>query len=450
MKRMFCMMISLILLCGLLPAAGTAETNLADARNDSQHFTTKMPEGHTCSVNDSGQMNIWLANPGYVPNIWIHRRDDKLDPAELLYKDYPAYMAEKYGEKLRATSTHEYLEFGGKKLPAVSFIYKDANGYSIHQINLMEVRDDGDVEYQVRYSEEEKDMALEALDIAVQYYQPDAVSQNPAPSGGFKRTGKTTETQPTDTPASTQTIKTVRYRDNRFSIMIPEGWEILTSGDYMTFCFKVWDPSSPDRCFFMFMKLEPALKSEQARAYYWDLHKTSSKFGDNSYLFFAKAPVMEKCDLASFLKIVPEGAEYGRYFYNTGLVLNPDVYPQMQNAKIVRNVDGIAVITATDDAGKKIEGIVTATPVEAVVPYYVNGVDMSSYTVYGFTGITVPEGEGTAWLDVLLPCLCSFAFNPKYVEDAIGVSNAERDVLLARGELMSALQEAMVKAWVGY
>ena len=148
MKRLFCIMTAMILMLGLIPAAGTAETVLTEVRNDAQGFTTRMPEGKTATVNDQGQLNIWLEGEGFVPNVWICRRSDKVDPDKLLYESYPAYLKDKFGDRLLDVSASgKTLEIGGKILPAVAFIYADIHGNTVYRINLMEVRDDGDVEY---------------------------------------------------------------------------------------------------------------------------------------------------------------------------------------------------------------------------------------------------------------------------------------------------------------
>ena len=431
MKRLFCIMTAMILILGLVPAAGTAETALTEVRNDAQGFTTRMPEGKTATVNDQGQLNIWLEGEGFVPNVWICRRSDKVDPDKLLYESYPAYLKDKFGDRLLDVSASgKTLEIGGKDLPAVAFIYEDIHGNTVYRINLVEVRNDGDVEYQARFSAEERDMALEALDAAVRYYQPD-----PA----------------TAATGNTAAIETTRYDDGeRFSMMIPKGWKVLTWEEYSNFCFKAWDPSDPDRCFFLFMKMEPILKSEAARKIYQEMSDAVGTYG-NIYEFFAKASVLEAPDLAHYLKIASEGKAYCQYFWKTGMVYNPDVHPEIFNAQVIQIANGIAAFRATDSTGRKIEGTAAVDSImSAMAPAWINGVDCSSYTVYGYKGYTVPEGEMETWGTTLADCLCSFSFKEQYVRKAAGVSEEAKNLMLEVGSQLQQMHDAMVQAWSVY
>ncbi len=430
MKRLFCIMTAMILMLGLIPAAGTAETVLTEVRNDAQGFTTRMPEGKTATVNDQGQLNIWLEGEGFVPNVWICRRSDKVDPDKLLYESYPAYLKDKFGDRLLDVSASgKTLEIGGKILPAVAFIYADIHGNTVYRINLMEVRDDGDVEYQARFSEEDKDVALDALEAAIRYYQPDPAS---AAAG------------------STAPAELVKYSDGRFSMLLPKGWNILTSDEYANFAFKAWDPSNPDRCIFMFMRHTPILKSYAAREIYEQFNKITKPLGDNKYEFMAKACVLEVPDMEHYVKLVPEGAEYCRYFWSTGQVLNPAVYPEMNGAEVVRKQNGCYAIRATDNAGRKIEGTVSGTIVNAPFSNVINGVDCSFYIMYGFKGYTVPEGEMAVWGTTLADCLCSFSFEEQYVRAAVDVSEEDKEMLLECGRQMQEMHDAMVQAWALY
>ena len=55
-----------------------------------------------------------------------------------------------------------------------------------------------------------------------------------------------------------------------------------------------------------------------------------------------------------------------------------------------------------------------------------------------------------ALLPVLSQCLSSFAFSPDYVKESLTISEEVKKTLLAQGEYMQALHDAMVQSWLGY
>ena len=179
MKRM----LSLFLALAVLLSAGAtfAEANDPEVLSCPQAgFSTRIPAGASWVYRD-GDVYVWLEDEGSVPNIWIYPRESKLnDPVRFMHETYPEYMKSEYGENLRAVSTMEYYEVAGLKLTAVSFIYRSPNGYSIHQLNLVLPLDTRDVEFQVRYMDEERDMALAALETVIRYFRLDA-DNSPAP-----------------------------------------------------------------------------------------------------------------------------------------------------------------------------------------------------------------------------------------------------------------------------
>ena len=60
-------------------------------------------------------------------------------------------------------------------------------------------------------------------------------------------------------------INLVKYDGGYFSVMLPEGWQIRTMGQYTTFGFRAWDPQNPDYEIFFYGNLGPINKSEDAK-----------------------------------------------------------------------------------------------------------------------------------------------------------------------------------------
>ena len=421
---------------------------LADVRCDEQGYSTKMPAGLSTTWQEGNGLRIWGDEPGYVPNVLIWRRQTKLqDPEKYVREDYTAYMKETYGERLVGVSLHEYFETGGKKLLAASYIYKGSSGASINQIHLVEAREDGDVEYNARFLNSEREATLKILDAAVRYYTPDAVP-TAAPKAAAKQLNATAK-QPI-------LSGTAQYSDGRFSMKLPTDWRIMTQSEYMNFCFKAWDPANPNRTIFMFMKLEPFLKSWAAKAAY---KKVDDSLGGNSiYALSAYAPVMESCTLKGLLDALPQVRDYCERYYDVGWTINPSVIPMMDNVEIVEKKPSslpapaackenvIARVTFDDYLGQPCEGLVTAQPLDTM-SYDFYGVDGWPYTVYLFMGVTCPIGEMQELEGTLTDCLGSFAFEPSYVKQAINLSNQETQALLQQAREMQAAHDAMVDAW---
>ena len=428
-------------------ADGLAEVVCAE-----QGYTTRMPQGLSTTWQEGNGLRIWGGEPGYVPNVQIWRRETKLsDPEKYVREDYTNYMKETYGDRLVGVSLHEYYVTGGKQLLGATYIYKGSSGASINQVHVVEVRDDGDVEYNARFLNDEREATLNLLDVAVRYYAPTKAAAAPS-----QPAQKAAEKQLNAVPAQPIVAKTIQYNDGRFSMQLPEGWQIMTQSEYTSFCFKAWDPGNPNRTVFLFMKLEPFLKSWAAKATYQQVN--DSLGGNSMYKLSADAPVMESCTLQGLLDSLPQVYDFCSEYFTSGLTINPGVLPQMQNVQIVEKTRSslpapdtcgenvIGRITFEDYLGQKCEGLVTAQPVNTM-SYDFFGVDGWPYTVYLFMGVTSPMGEMTELESTLTQCLGSFDFTPSYVNQAVNISTAETQALLAQGRTMQAAHDAMVDAW---
>ena len=435
MKRVLCLILMLALLCALVPA-GNAETELVEIRNDTGRYSIRVPEGTNYQVNGSSFHLYPLQSD--LPFISVDRRTDDYDPIDYLHNYWPQVMAETFGDDLAGVVRHDAYEIGGKTMPAVSFTFR-YEGSIINEIRLWETRSDGNVEYLARFRNSDRDTTLAALDGVVRYYLPNGAAATPVPGG----------------KGTSEQFNIVQYKkDNRFSVLMPEGWKIITDLDYGDFCFKVYDPASPDRAYFLFMSMAPFLKSQAAKNYYTELsvydQPTYPKF-----TLYAMAPVLEDTKLETFLKVVPETREVAGYFYKNyrylGFGLNPDVFPQMRNANVYRTQGSFACVRAVNDAGQPVECLVTAIvqPGESYTDA-LGRYDIAPRVVQNFTGITAPKGEMDALMPVLSQCLASFAFSPDYVKESVTISEEVKKALLAQGEYMQALHDAMVRSWLGY
>ena len=474
MKRILTVLISLILtLTGfsLVPAAQDGSEELADVICEEQGYATKMPAGLSAEWRDNDGVRIWVGDRGYVPNVNIWRRSQKLsDPEKYVKETVPENYKADLGSRLVGLSLFESYKAGGRDLVAAEYIYKDSNGYPINLLHAVDVREDGDVEYYVRYTNSTREETLNAFDIAVRNYHADG-SEDVEP-----RESQTEEQEP-ETAKDVDVPGVSEYSDDRFHVPLPDGWKIMTTGEYTAFSFKAWDPEEPGRSFFFFMKLEPFLKSQEAKdayqsvvdgtmlddildPFYREMLKQiyAATGGGELYKFYADAPVMEKCDLDSFLYAVPDVRSYAEKYYSTGMFLDYRVFPDMSDISILEKKknslpapsacpdNSVALISYTDDNGTACEGLVSAQPLNSIyIDFF--GVDGNTYSVYLFSGLTAPEGELETFMPVLSSCLGSFGFEEDYVKKAVDISNADKEALLQQAEQSQALHDAMAEAW---
>ena len=197
MKRLLCMMIALIMLCAAGAACAEAES-LDIISCPEAGLSTKIPAGKTWAPANDGVI-VWLGDEGYVPNLWLYVRKNKLnDPVSYLHETFTDYMKNEYGDRLAGINKFEYYEIAGKKLSGIEYSYRGSDDTIIYQLNLVEALEDADIEYQARYTNSTREMVLNALETAITCFQadPDYYTAAPAPeakapaaaAGNFKVT----------------------------------------------------------------------------------------------------------------------------------------------------------------------------------------------------------------------------------------------------------------------
>lgn len=447
MKRLLCLILC-ALTAFLIPAVSLADTELEDVYCAQANFSTRYDPDYTTEWRDGQGLYIWLDDPGYVPNVLIWRRatEKKLnDPANYLNNVYREYMEGLYGDSVTCEPCRK-LSAAGKTVYLARYHYT-SKGNQLCMTRVIETRSDGDVEYAAKYPEGEPDEALAALETALKYYQP---------AGSAPANDKTEEKTNRPDTAKTDVSGTVRYEDGRFYMDLPIGWKILTQSDYASFCLKAWDPADPDRTIFLFMKMEPFLKSLEEKEWYL---KNAGSDPSSVYRIYAEAPVMETCTLEAFLNTMPDLISYCDIFYSMGISVDPEVIPRMKDVRIITKTkssllapadcadNSVARIAYKDFQGQKCEGLVTAqprNPAETGIP----GIDaFMTYTVNLFMGVTAPEGELDPLRGTLTGCLASFGFTDEYVRKAVGFSKEQTKELKQQLEQIEAVQSAFVEAW---
>lgn len=193
MKKLLSTILALTLLLSVAASCATAETMTAFTCAE-QQFSVSVPEGATAQYDDSAKgLMIYTKTPGSIPYIIVSRRplDKKFsNPENYLNNVYREYLEEKHGDNfLGMIDEAGTWELDGKKLTGAEYKYKIGE-YTVVHLQLIEVRDAGDVEYTVKFVEDDYDATITALTAAVRSYQetdaaPAAADPAPADTGDY-------------------------------------------------------------------------------------------------------------------------------------------------------------------------------------------------------------------------------------------------------------------------
>ena len=173
MKKLFALFLAASLLLGLACAA-SAESEWADYTCEEQSFSTKIPVNGTTGYDDDVKgAIIYTGVAGYIPYVIVQRR-----PMDMKFSNPENYLLNVYREHLENTHGDNFLgmnddlnwEIGGKALLGARYKYKIGE-YTVVQLELIEIRDAGDVEYTAKFIEGEDEATMAALEEAVRNYQ---------------------------------------------------------------------------------------------------------------------------------------------------------------------------------------------------------------------------------------------------------------------------------------
>ena len=152
---------------------------------EEDRFTSKKPyDANYEYKTDKGYMGfrIYLDVPGYPPYVLIHRRpaDGKFkDPENYLNNIYREFLENKYEGNGASVGTNPAAirEVGGKQLIGARYTIQSGN-YETIQLQLIEIRDLGDVEYTAMFDPSEEEMVMKALNAAVANYVEDEAQES--------------------------------------------------------------------------------------------------------------------------------------------------------------------------------------------------------------------------------------------------------------------------------
>ena len=182
MKRMVFVLIAVFCVCFILTAA--ADGRLISVTCEEEGFSTMAPEGCAAQYASGTGLQIFVETPGYIPYVIISRRPADMkfsNPTNYLNNVFREHMENQYGERMLGMNPAREWEIGGKTLLGARYMYK-VGETTVCLLQLIEIREDGDVEYTAKFIDGEDSATMTALDAAVQYYATDAAEHQPETS----------------------------------------------------------------------------------------------------------------------------------------------------------------------------------------------------------------------------------------------------------------------------
>lgn len=280
--------------------------------------------------------------------------------------------------------------------------------------------------------------------------------RRPAASGSAAPSENTQGGAPTETPTESGSSQTgglplETYTGNGFSMLVPQGWKVATGGEGVSFYFILTDPQRDDLSVFHFGKLEPFLKSEEARQswQYWD-----PITGDGT-IYFSKAPVCLERTAKGLLDCWDECISFQEYLgavlfpqFSNRTVLSCDSYA---GALAAAGVDQtVAVAGGTTPSGSSAHLTLSAAIFDpGALDMFGDGIDTYYMMAYEVNGILMPQNCPEDVAKALAMCLSSLQFTQEFVDRANQQSNEQLAGVLQRSAENEALMDAYLRKW-GY
>ena len=224
-------------------------------------------------------------------------------------------------------------------------------------------------------------------------------------------------------PSVTKKQEFETYSNSVFSMQIPKGWAVSTMGSNIHYGFRVYNKEDSRYQIFVYLKLEPFLKSQSAANTYKSFYNLSK---DKDYALFASSTVLKAQSTEGFYKsfmthIKFMKGSYGKQFYGN---VSSHAFPELNNLKILDSTkpkvsgggmnEKILRMNFTNSKKKTGQGLFSASVMKAS-PYYINKVDMSPVLVYNVMGISSAEDDFVSWEPILMKCLNSLKYSSSFV-----------------------------------
>lgn len=270
----------------------------------------------------------------------------------------------------------------------------------------------------------------------------------PAPAASTDAAAPTSaQPAPTQTSATAGTYQIVDYDGGYFTVALPQGWSIQTSGEGAGFTFEAFDPANPAVRIVYYGELAFNL-NEQMRELFALSSSTGDATLDQLYTLYANLPVLDPCTVANAVGLLPAytqlALDMGSVDDGTGLMVSSaqvtssvpvsyySVFPGM--AGYVRD-DALvsAELTLLDGTACRADFLGSA-----IALGYEGG--YGSACIMGMWGIIAPADIYDDVVAQLAPCVGTLTFSDEYVAQC----NAANDAIAAAALDRSAANNAVM------
>lgn len=232
--------------------------------------------------------------------------------------------------------------------------------------------------------------------------------------------------EPTAEPTPEATYTLVDYDSGVFTMQLPQGWKIMTGGEYAGYAIRAWDPNDPDVQIFYYGELGPYFKSAEAKAQYQSMSTSNDPL---TYLPVLEDPTLAGCLNAmddyqdAYDGIMPQSFAFAKIQNMTVLSETPITTPLASYAVSEASI----LASLTSETGAACTGMFEGSILDAG-GYEINGVDVApSRSASNIFGIIAPEGKFEAAAPTLIQSLTSFAFTDEYIQEAIRQGNMQAE-----------------------
>ena len=256
-------------------------------------------------------------------------------------------------------------------------------------------------------------------------------------------------------PSVTKAMEFEKYSNSVFSMNIPKGWVVSTMGANIHYGFRVYDKNDSRYQIFVYLKMEPFLKSSAAASKYKSFYNLSK---DKDYAMFASSTVLKAQSTEGFYKsfmthIKFMKGSYGKQFYGN---VSKHAFPELNSLKILDSItpkvngggqnEKILRMNFTNSKKKTGQGLFSASVMKAT-PYYIDKVDMSPVLVYTVVGISSAEDDFVSYEPILMKCLNSLEYSASFVSSTQQKSKADAAAARKMNASMQAAFDSYNSAW---
>ena len=260
---------------------------------------------------------------------------------------------------------------------------------------------------------------------------------------------------PAPSAASAPTYQLETYDGGYFTVMLPQGWTVLTSGEGAGFGLEAFDPSNPDVRIVYYGELAFNL-NEQMR----DLFATGIAQGGELgqlYALYAALPVLSPCTVANAVSLLPT---YTQMALQNGAV-DDGASLLVSSCEVTSSVP-VAYFSAVPALAGYVQddALVSANMVlangAACRADFLGSAVTVGYGEYGFAcaaglwGFVAPADVYDQVVTQLAPCVGTLGFSDSYVEQANAANDAVASAVLRRSAESNAIMDRVVQDFDDY